>query len=227
MLKQLKVFDYLYVLFITFSVTLYFKFYPLNVDSTWILHCAKEMLNGSTLYVDMIDVNPPIIFIYSTVAVLFSKITSISLIISYIFIILVLIFTSLYIVVRILEKINNLSKNDLRLFSYFLFFSLTILISYNFGQREHLLIIFIFPYFIATLFKIKMNIKFRLIISTFSANITSLTGGLTAVANRLGSNFDIGLTLNYLKKNNAIRIINESTLIMKERRICFYSWGNI
>lgn len=169
MLKQLKFFDFLYILFITLSVTLYFKLYPLNVDSTWILHCAKEMLNGSTLYVDMIDVNPPIIFIYSTVAVLFSKITSISLNISYIFIILVLIFTSLYIVIRILEKINNLSKNDLRFFSYFLFFSLTILISYNFGQREHLLIIFILPYFIATLFKIEMNIKFRLIISIFAA----------------------------------------------------------
>lgn len=61
--------------------------------------------------------------------------------------------------------------------------------------------------------------------TTFTANITSLTGGLTAVANRLGSNFDIGLTLNYLKKNNAIRIINESTLIMKEREESVFTAG--
>ena len=59
----------------------------------------------------------------------------------------------------------------------------------------------------------------------FDANITSLTGGITAAASRLGSNFNIGLTLNYLKKNNAVRIVNESTLIMKENQESTFTSG--
>ena len=59
----------------------------------------------------------------------------------------------------------------------------------------------------------------------FTANITSLTGGITAVAQRMGSKFDIGLTLNYLRKNNAARIVNESTLIMKENQNAKFNTG--
>ena len=58
-----------------------------------------------------------------------------------------------------------------------------------------------------------------------SPNITSLAGGITAIANRAGSLFDIGLTLNYLKKYNAARIVNESTLIMKENQESKFNTG--
>ncbi|MEA1915535.1 MAG: hypothetical protein U9N30_09510 [Campylobacterota bacterium] len=60
---------------------------------------------------------------------------------------------------------------------------------------------------------------------TVNPNITSLAGGITAIASRSGSMFDIGLTLNYLKKNNAARIVNESTLIMKENQEAKFNTG--
>lgn len=56
-------------------------------------------------------------------------------------------------------------------------------------------------------------------------NITSLAGGIEFIANRAGSLFDIGLTLNYLKKENAVRIVNESTLIMKENQEAKFNTG--
>lgn len=60
---------------------------------------------------------------------------------------------------------------------------------------------------------------------TINPNITSLAGGLTAIASHAGADFDIGLTLNYLKKNNAARIVNESTLIMKENQEAKFNSG--
>ncbi len=59
----------------------------------------------------------------------------------------------------------------------------------------------------------------------FTSNITSLTGGITAAAARLGSKFDIELNLNYLKKNDAVKIVNESTLIMKEQQESVFTAG--
>lgn len=58
-----------------------------------------------------------------------------------------------------------------------------------------------------------------------SPNITSLSGGITAIASYAGSNFNLGLTLNYLKRNNAARIVNESTLIMKENEEAKFNTG--
>lgn len=59
----------------------------------------------------------------------------------------------------------------------------------------------------------------------FNANITSLTGGITLAAQTLGSDFNLGVTLNYLRKNNAARIVNESTLIMKENQEAKFNTG--
>lgn len=60
---------------------------------------------------------------------------------------------------------------------------------------------------------------------SFNANITSLTGGITLAAQTLGSDFNLGVTLNYLRKNNAARIVNESTLIMKENQEAKFNTG--
>lgn len=56
-------------------------------------------------------------------------------------------------------------------------------------------------------------------------NATSLTGGLTTLATYLGSNFNVGLTLNFLKQNNAVRVLNESTLMLQENKKGMFSSG--
>ncbi len=47
-------------------------------------------------------------------------------------------------------------------------------------------------------------------------NAVTLSGGLTAVANKLGSRFNTGLTLNYLKSNGVAQVLDETTLITLE-----------
>jgi len=49
-------------------------------------------------------------------------------------------------------------------------------------------------------------------------NSVTLSGGLTVAANKLGSAFNTGLTLNYLKSNGVAKILDETTLITLENK---------
>jgi len=49
-------------------------------------------------------------------------------------------------------------------------------------------------------------------------NSVTLSGGLTVAANKLGSIFNTGLTLNYLKSNGVAKILDETTLITLENK---------
>ncbi len=49
-------------------------------------------------------------------------------------------------------------------------------------------------------------------------NAVTLSGGLGVMANTLGSKFNAGLTLNYIKKNNVGRILDETELITLENQ---------
>ena len=55
-------------------------------------------------------------------------------------------------------------------------------------------------------------------ITTSMLNAVTLSGGITTVANRLGSAFNTGLTLNYLKTNGVANILDETTLITLENK---------
>ncbi|MEA3384037.1 MAG: hypothetical protein U9Q20_05115 [Campylobacterota bacterium] len=55
-------------------------------------------------------------------------------------------------------------------------------------------------------------------VQTSMLNAVTLSGGLTAVANNLGSNFNTGLTLNYLKTNGVAKILDETTLLTLEKK---------
>jgi hypothetical protein len=169
---KLKIIDFIYTFFILSLVYIYFNNYPLNVDSTWGLYCAKMIIEGHTMYVDMIDVNPPLIFIYSTIPVFISNILNISSTNIYVLFIIFLIFISIYLSWRILIHVNFNSKSNLRLYLYSIIFILTILPSYNFGEREHLLMIFITPYILSIIYNKylkKFSIYFKTIISLFAA----------------------------------------------------------
>lgn len=162
---KFKIIDLTFLCIIFITIFTYFNFYSLNVDSVWILHCAKKIVTGSIMYVDMIDVNPPLIFIYSTFAVLLSKLTVLSLINSYIFFVLSLIFVSTLLCFKILKNTNKFTPLKLKYYLYLLVLILSISISYNFGEREHLLIIFILPYIMMMSYKDETHISTFLKIS--------------------------------------------------------------
>ncbi len=144
MLYRSKVIDIFYFSLIISLVLIFFNVHSLNVNSTWILYCAKEMLTGAVLYVDRIDINPPLIFIYSLIPAFFSNIFNISVGLIYIIFIFFITAISLLLIYTLLN--NSIYKKNIRPIIYSLTFILTISVSYNFGDREHLFIIFILPY---------------------------------------------------------------------------------
>ena len=155
---RLKAYDYLFSLSILGIVSLYFSFYTLNVDSTWILYTSEQMLQGKKLYIDMVEVNPPLIFIYSLLAIIISKLTAISYASSYIILVIFLIFISLYLCFKILKKLS-LEENFTRFYLYALIVILTLATCHVFGEREHLLLIFILPYILFSMHKDKLQIN--------------------------------------------------------------------
>lgn len=59
-------------------------------------------------------------------------------------------------------------------------------------------------------------------------NAVTLSGGITTTANLLGSNFDTGLTLNYLKENGVAKILDETTLVtLKNKAAEFLAGGTL
>lgn len=57
---------------------------------------------------------------------------------------------------------------------------------------------------------------------------TSISGGLSAIANRIGSNFNVGFALSYLESNNIAKILDETTLITLENNESkFHSGGTV
>ncbi len=60
--------------------------------------------------------------------------------------------------------------------------------------------------------------KTSLDVSANMLNAVTLSGGLALNANRLGSKFNTGLTLNYLKSNGVAKILDETTLVTLENK---------
>lgn len=167
---KIKLNDYIYSFFILSLIFVYFNNNSLNVDSTWILYSAKNMLNGEVLYKDIIDVNPPLIFIYSTIPVFIAKTFSINAEFVYILFILTIISISSFLSFLILKSVFE-KKDLVKYYTLSIFTILSIFPTYDYGQREHLLIIFILPYILTMMFKEELNfsIKIILFISLFAS----------------------------------------------------------
>lgn len=141
-------------------IFLYFTFYPLNVDSTWILYVAEQIISGKTLYRDIHEVNPPLIFLYSMIAVYLSSLLSLSLSWAYILYVVLLISMSVYLVFSV---IRFMPFKNIRYYLFMLIFSLIVLVSSDFGQREHLFMIFICPYIMMMMYRDKIQLSSRII----------------------------------------------------------------
>ncbi len=165
-----RLFDLFYSFLLLTLLYIYFNNFPLNVDSTWILHGAKQILSGTTLYSELPALNPPLIYVYSTIPVLFSKLLPFNEKVLYILLLILLTVVSLYLSLKILSQLYKTNTKLLRVYLYALGFILILSPIPSFGEREHLLIIFTTPYILSMIYRNKISLdKMTLIaISTFA-----------------------------------------------------------
>jgi hypothetical protein len=127
----------------------------LNCDVSWLMLATRRLFEGGTYSGNFFETNPPLILFIYMPAVLVSYFFSfdVEIIARVYFICLALFsFTFCYPFIKNIFKNSNLKTTA---------FSLTLLIVYlclpsgEFGQREHLLILFCMPYFLAVVYQLQ------------------------------------------------------------------------
>ena len=120
---------------------------PANFDSSLILEVSQRWLNGERLYVDLIDVNPPLVFVLSLIPAMLAKFTGIEAPTAMVLCILALIAASMWLVVKLLPDALHNGDGMLRMMlPPLILFALVIFPGEMFSQREHLMLITLFPY---------------------------------------------------------------------------------
>lgn len=127
-----------------------YLFPPLNHDAALILDVAGRWLDGFRLYVDVIDVNPPLIFALSLIPELASRCLGIASGTAFTLAVLLLAAGSLLLAGRVLRASPGLfGPVQQNLLLPLLAFLLIVYPDDMFGQREHLMLIASMPYLLA------------------------------------------------------------------------------
>ncbi|MBN1781692.1 hypothetical protein JW948_11240 [bacterium] len=120
---------------------------PVNHDCAYLLQASDMLLRGAVPYVDYIGMNPPLIDYFHVLPVLVHLMFRISLILAFKIFILVLILFMTFIQWRLnLYSGLRTGFSRLALMLGYLGLSFLMLSWANFGQREHLFIVFFIPY---------------------------------------------------------------------------------
>ncbi len=115
-----------------------------NHDNARLLFCTSEWIHGSQLYKTVIDINPPMIFYIYSIPVFMTSFFSIPFIYSFdIYLISLCAFSLVMASIIIGRSSLGNSKN---LIIPLCAFIVVLLPGFDFGQREHLCILFILPY---------------------------------------------------------------------------------
>src|SRR3954447_24205966 len=125
-------------------------FPPLNHDVAALLQFAERMLHGERLYVDLVDINPPAIFLLDAVPVALAEALRLPVVPTFIAAVLALCAVSFGLSIRLLNRLGD-GKRPLGalLWPAVLAFVLVAYPLHSFGQREHLLLVFTLPYALA------------------------------------------------------------------------------
>ncbi len=111
----------------------------LNHDVSWILYSTRELINGGEFGRDIIDVNPPLVWWISMPPVFVAEMLNLSLVLSFRLYVLLLIALSMVLLMKTSDKITG---SQIALAAMVLI----VLPGYEFGQREHLMVILVTPY---------------------------------------------------------------------------------
>ncbi|MCC7428536.1 MAG: hypothetical protein IT557_16715 [Alphaproteobacteria bacterium] len=119
---------------------------PLNHDVAAILQFAERWVAGERLYVDLIDMNPPLIFALSVIPVLLDRVLPVDAAVALVLCVYAFGLLQFRLSVRVLHP--ELSARDLFGLAFVPLFVLVLgpLAGFNFAQREHLMMLAALPY---------------------------------------------------------------------------------
>ena len=118
----------------------------LNHDSSWYLIATERWLSGSRLYVDIIEVNPPLSFLLTAPPLMLARATGMDATALFKAWVFLLSFAGLWLAHVLLKRLPGVSDGQRRLFLLVGAIALWLLPGPNFGQREHLAVIFTWPW---------------------------------------------------------------------------------
>jgi hypothetical protein len=122
-------------------------FPPLNHDVAALLQFAQRMLDGERLYVDLIDINPPMVFLLDTIPVALAELAKLPVVTCFVAFVLALAAVSFVATTALLDRLGEGRRPlDGLLWPALIGFVLLVYPMHSFGQREHLLLIFALPY---------------------------------------------------------------------------------
>lgn len=122
-------------------------FPPMNQDVAVVLSVAERWMSGERLYLDVIDVNPPLIFMLNLVPVAISKILPVSDASALTFCVLALALWSAWASYRLLPVLAVVEERTAQFLLLPLLLFITIVFpSEMFAQREHLMALGMIPY---------------------------------------------------------------------------------
>jgi hypothetical protein len=139
---------------------------PIDRDVGWYLYGAQRLLQGVTLYKDVIDVNPPLIFYLSLPPALFSRLTglpAVPVLLGYFLMIVALGLTICSVIIeKTWKSIPHLFRRCFLIVLAFLCVR-----PFCFGQREHIMFVLSMPYAVAAVgFSLGRPLRGRLAILT-------------------------------------------------------------
>lgn len=112
----------------------------MNLDNAWLMHVAKRVVDGEQLGRQVIESNPPLIVYMLEIPALMAKYLNLSVMNSFTIFMIGLMVLSLGLASRFVKDRNIFLC---------LVFALAFIPSWAFGEREHIFIILILPYFVS------------------------------------------------------------------------------
>jgi hypothetical protein len=127
-----------------------FNYLP-NHDTSWLLEVARRLAHGATLYsADIVEINPPLIFQLTSVAYHLGRWTGVDPLTSWRLLVALQIALSLWLSARWLRSILAVGAADLRYpLLALLAWIFVCLPGYDYGQREHFIVLWLTPYLVA------------------------------------------------------------------------------
>jgi len=117
---------------------------PVHHDIAWPLWVAERVLGGAELYVDIVEVHPPLIIGVAIIAVLLGRLPVLDPISSYHLVTFTTVACSLVLCWKLLAPMaTRTQRHGLMLVIAFLLFPF---VGYSFGQEEHLMLALALPY---------------------------------------------------------------------------------
>lgn len=158
--------------------------HPLQIgwDPALHLQCAQAIIKGGIPYVDVMDVNPPLIWYLETIPAFLSTLLDVPVTLcSNLFLVFLLACSSLLLAWLLFKSSRQAhGENPLACFGVLLgFLAFNFYLRYDFGQREEISALLVIPFFVLRLLRYRQVVwGDKLVIATWLAVLTGLLGGI-------------------------------------------------